>query len=59
LSTLDELPTLAEIRDMETLDPELDFDPDVPEGDTEVSEAADAGQDDPAPAPLDADGREP
>jgi segregation and condensation protein B len=59
LSTLDELPTLAEIRDMETLDPELDFDPDMPESDADVSEAADAGQDDTAPAPPDADGREP
>ena len=28
LSTLDELPTLAEIRDMENLEPEFDFEPD-------------------------------
>jgi segregation and condensation protein B len=59
LSTLDELPTLAEIRDMETLDPELDFDPDMPELDAEVTEAAHTGHDDTAPAPPDADGREP
>lgn len=58
LSTLDELPTLAEIRDMETLDPELDFDPDTPELDAEVTAAADTGHDDTAPAPPDADGRD-
>lgn len=39
LSTLDELPTLAEIRDMETLEPELDFDGDSAESDTEVLES--------------------
>ena len=59
LSTLDELPTLAEIRDMETLEPELDFDPDRPEVDAEVIETTDPGQDDTTTAPPDADGREP
>jgi segregation and condensation protein B len=51
LSTLDELPTLAEIRDMETLDPELDFDPDTADGDAEMvaSGNADPGPETPDP----------
>ncbi len=43
LNTLDELPTLAEIRDMETLEPELDFDPGTPESESEPNELADHG----------------
>jgi segregation and condensation protein B len=41
LSTLDELPTLAEIRDMESLEPELDFDPGIPGDATELIESSD------------------
>jgi len=48
LSTLDELPTLAEIRDMETLEPELDFDPETPEGDSDIIESlADGNEESP------------
>jgi segregation and condensation protein B len=59
LSSLDELPTLAEIRDMETLEPELDFDPERPEADTDVIESADSGQHDTPMAQSDADVHEP
>ena len=54
LSTLDELPTLAEIRDMETLEPELDFDPDTPEGDPEIIESLAHGSEEPTAPPGDA-----
>ena len=46
LSTLDELPTLAEIRDMESLDPEFDFEPAGSEASAEAGEtsAEDTGE---------------
>lgn len=51
LESLDELPTLAEIRDMETLEPELDFEPAAPEaewtGEVADDHAPDAGPDTP------------
>jgi segregation and condensation protein B len=53
LSTLDELPTLAEIRDMETLEPELDFDRETAEGDAEIIESLAHGSEEPTPPPGD------
>ena len=41
LKSLDELPTLAEIKDMDTLEPELEFD-EAPDSDAEPSSAPDA-----------------
>lgn len=45
LLSLDELPTLAEIKDMESLEPELDFDPgnESPQGDEAGANVPDPG----------------
>lgn len=49
LLSLDELPTLAEIKDMESLEPELDFDPG-----SEPSQDDEAGANVPDPSPHNA-----
>jgi segregation and condensation protein B len=56
LQNLDDLPTLAEIRDMENLEPELQFEPGVPEtgksgAENEKNAEDDAGQDQVLPNP--------
>jgi len=45
LQNLDDLPTLAEIRDMETLEPELQLEPAPPVADVRETAIADAGDD--------------